>query len=117
MLHDFHFASGETLPELRMHFTTIANRRDAAPRQQCGLILHARRSGRNLLNDHFAGVLFGAVNCSTQPLLHHFAGRHRHGKSSKPATAACALSQVRYQDMCAQHALVADGLQVDHLRL
>src|ERR1700687_918713 len=63
VIHDFHFASGETLPELRLHYATLGNpRRDSHGRiSNAVLILHGTGgSGRSLLNnEHFAGVLFG----------------------------------------------------------
>jgi homoserine O-acetyltransferase len=123
VLHDFHFASGETLPELRMHYTALgAPHRDSHGRvDNAVLILHGTGgSGRNLLNEHFAGVLFG----SAQPLD---AGKYfiilpdgiGHGKSSKPSDGLHAhFPQYAYADMvAAQYDLVVQGLQVDHLRL
>src|SRR5258707_15254012 len=49
VLHDFHFESGEALPELRMHYQTLgAPRRDGAGRvSNAVLILHGTTgSGR-----------------------------------------------------------------------
>jgi homoserine O-acetyltransferase len=123
VLHDFHFASGETLPELRMHFTTIGKpRRDARGRvNNAVLILHGTGgSGRNLLNEHFAGVLFGRGQLlDTNRYYIILPDGIGHGKSSKPSDGLHArFPKYGYQDMvAAQHALVADGLQVDHLRL
>jgi hypothetical protein len=62
VLHDFHFKSGETLPELRMHFTTLGKPvRDANGRvTNAVLILHGTSgSGRQFLTPQFADVLFG----------------------------------------------------------
>ena len=59
VIHDFHFESGETLPELRLHYTTLGKpRRDAQGKvDNAVLILHGTGgSGRSLLNEHFAGV-------------------------------------------------------------
>jgi homoserine O-acetyltransferase/O-succinyltransferase len=123
IIRDFHFASGESLPELRMHFTAFGKpHRDSHGRvDNAVLILHGTGgSGRNFLTEHFAGVLFGPG----QPLD---AGRYYiilpdgvgHGKSSKPSDGLHAhFPQYAYADMvAAQHALVFEGLQVDHLRL
>jgi homoserine O-acetyltransferase len=123
VIHDFHFASGETLPELRMHYTTLGRpRRDSHGRvNNAVLILHGTGgAGRNLLNEHFAGVLFGRgqlLDSNRYYLI--LPDSIGHGNSSKPSDGLHAhFPQYSYQDMvAAQHALVQDGLQVDHLRL
>ena len=55
VLRDFRFQTGEVLPELRLHYTTIG-----APSGEPVLILHGTGgSGRNMLTSNFAGELFG----------------------------------------------------------
>jgi homoserine O-acetyltransferase/O-succinyltransferase len=121
--HDFHFKSGETLPELRLHYTTLGKPvRDAKGRvTNAVLILHGTGgSGRNFLVSQFAGVLF-----ETGQLLD--ASRYfiilpdniGHGKSSKPSDGLHAhFPQYEYDDMVlAQHELLEKGLGVNHLRL
>src|SRR5277367_195440 len=59
VIHDFHFASGESLPELRLHYTTLGKlHRDSHGRaDNAVLILHGTGgSGHSLLSEHFAGV-------------------------------------------------------------
>src|ERR1700738_2472191 len=123
VVRDFHFASGETLPELRLHYLVLGKpRRDSHGRvANAVLILHGTGgSGRSLLNEHFAGVLFGKGQLLDSSryfiILPDGVG---HGKSSKPSDGLHAhFPQYTYADMvAAQHALVLDGLQVDHLRL
>jgi homoserine O-acetyltransferase len=123
VIHDFHFASGETLPELRMHYSILGKpRRDSHGRiSNAVLILHGTGgSGHNLLNEHFAGVLFGKGQLLDSNryfiILPDGIG---HGNSSKPSDGLHAhFPQYSYADMvAAQHALVLEGLQVDHLRL
>jgi homoserine O-acetyltransferase len=123
VIRDFHFASGETLPELRLHYTILGKpRRDSHGRvANAVLILHGTGgSGRSLLNEHFAGVLFGKGQLLDSNryfiILPDGIG---HGKSSKPSDGLHAhFPQYTYADMvAAQHALVLQGLQVDHLRL
>jgi homoserine O-acetyltransferase/O-succinyltransferase len=123
VLHDFHFASGEQLPELRIHFTTLGEaRRDSRGHvNNAVLLLHGTGgSGRSLLNEHFAGVLFGPGQLLDATkyfiILPDGIG---HGNSSKPSDGLHArFPKYGYQDMVtAQHALLAQGLQVDHLRL
>jgi homoserine O-acetyltransferase len=122
IVHDFHFASGEMLPELRMHYTTLGQpKRDSRGRvNNAVLILHATGgSGRSFFNDHFSGVLFGRGQLldSTKYYLILPDGIG-HGKSSKPSDGLHArFPQYTYADMvAAQHALV-QGLQIEHLRL
>src|ERR1700730_8194858 len=123
VIHDFHFASGEMLPELRLHYTTLGKpRRDSHGRvDNAVLILHGTGgSGRSLLNEHFAGVLFGKGQLldSTRYFI-ILPDAIGHGRSSKPSDGLHArFPQYTYADMvAAQHALVLQGLQVDHLRL
>lgn len=123
VIHDFHFASGEVLPELRMHYITLGKpRRDSHGRVSNAVLgLHGTGgSGRSLLNEHFAGVLFGKGQLLDSNkyyiILPDGIG---HGKSSKPSDALHArFPKYTYADMvAAQHALLLEGLQVDHLRL
>jgi homoserine O-acetyltransferase/O-succinyltransferase len=123
VIPDFHFASGEALPELRIHFATLGKpHRDERGRvTNAVLILHGTGgSGHSFLVDRFAGVLFG----KGQPLD---ATRYfiilpddiGHGSSSKPSDGLHArFPQYTYADMVAvQNALLTQGLHVDHLRL
>jgi homoserine O-acetyltransferase len=123
VIRDFHFASGETLPELRLHYTTFGKpRRDAHGKvDNAVLILHGTGgSGRSLINEHFSGVLFGKGQILDSSkyfiILPDGIG---HGKSSKPSDGLHAhFPQYAYADMvAAQHALVEQGLEVNHLRL
>jgi len=123
VIRDFHFASGETLPELRLHYAFLGKpRRDSRGRvDNAVLILHGTGgSGRSLLNDHFAGVLFGRGQLlDSNKYFIILPDAIGHGKSSRPSDGLHArFPQYAYKDMvAAQHALVLLGLQVDHLRL
>jgi homoserine O-acetyltransferase/O-succinyltransferase len=121
--HDFHFKSGETLPELRLHYTTLGKpARDAnGHTTNAILILHGTGgSGRGFLAPNFAGVLFGPGQLLDANryfiILPDGIG---HGKSSKPSDGLHArFPQYDYDDMVsAQHELLQKGLGVDHLRL
>ena len=62
VVHDFKFHSGESLPELRLHYRTLGKPvRDAQGRvTNAVLILHGTGgSGQQFLRPQFAGVLFG----------------------------------------------------------
>ena len=120
---NFHFASGETLPELRTHYAVVGKpHRDAHGRvDNAVLILHGTGgSGNNFLTDKFSGVLFGKGQLLDATkyfiILPDGIG---HGQSSRPSDGLHAhFPQYDYQDMvAAQYALVTLGLQVDHLRL
>ena len=120
---DFHFASGETLPELRIHYTVLGKpHRDAHGHvDNAVLILHGTGgSGHNFLTDKFSGVLFGKGRLlDTTRYFVILPDGIGHGQSSKPSDGLHAhFPQYAYQDMvAAQYALVTQGLQVDHLRL
>ena len=61
-IHNFHFQSGETLPEVRMHYTTLGKpMKDASGHTtNAVLVLHGTGGGGSgLLRPIFAGVLFG----------------------------------------------------------
>ena len=113
---DFKFHTGEVMPELRLHYTTIG-----APSGQPVVLLHGSGgSGASLLTPAFAGTLFGPG----QPLdaakyfiiLPDAVG---HGKSSKPSDGLrTKFPRYDYDDMVeADQRLIRDGLGIRHLRL
>jgi homoserine O-acetyltransferase len=122
-MRDFRFRSGETLPALRIHYTTLGRpRRDAAGVvRNAVLILHGTTgSGRAFLGRAFAGELFGPG----QPLdtaayfvvLPDGIGTGRSGKPSDGLRAR--FPKYGYEDMVeAQYRLVREGLGVGRLRL
>ena len=121
--HDFHFKSGETMAELRLHYTTLGTpARDASGRTtNAVLIMHGTGgSGHSLLQPIFAGVLFGPGELLDANryfiILPDDIG---HGKSSKPSDGLHAhFPHYDYDDMvAAEHELVEKGLGVNHLRL
>lgn len=123
VIPDFHFASGEALPELRVHFTTLGKPHLDAHGHitNAVLILHGTGgSGHSFLSDRFAGVLFGKGQLLDAAryyiILPDAIG---HGASSKPSDGLHAhFPQYAYADMvAAQYALLTQGLHVDHLRL
>jgi homoserine O-acetyltransferase/O-succinyltransferase len=123
VIHDFHFASGETLPELRMHYTVFGTaKKDAQGRTtNAVLIMHGTGgSGHSLINERFSGVLFGhgqLLDASKYFII--LPDGIGHGNSSKPSDGLHAgFPQYGYQDMVtALYALVTKGLEVNHLRL
>jgi homoserine O-acetyltransferase/O-succinyltransferase len=123
VIHDFQFASGETLPELRMHYTYLGKpRKDSAGRvTNAVLIMHGTGgSGRSLINDRFSAVLFQKGQLlDAEKYYIILPDGIGHGKSSKPSDGLHAhFPQYTYRDMvAAQYALLSKGLEVNHLRL
>lgn len=120
--HNFRFASGEMLPELRLHYLTLGEpKRDSHGKiNNAVLLLHGTGgSGRSLLNEHFAGVLFGhgqlLDSAKYYLILPDGIG---HGRSSKPSDGLHArFPQYTYADMVAAQHTLLQTLQVEHLRL
>ncbi len=123
VIRDFKFASGEALPELRIHYRTIGKpvKDEKGVVRNAVLITHGTTgSGAQFIRPDFAGELFGPG----QPLdaakffivLPDGIG---HGKSSKPSDALHAkFPRYGYVDMVeAQFRLLTDGLGVKHARL
>ena len=121
--HDFHFKSGETLPDLRIHYATFgAPVRDANGRvTNAVLLLHGTTgSGRQFLAPQFAGVLFGPGQLLDVTRYYVILPDNiGHGKSSKPSDGMHAhFPQYDYDDMVlSQHEMLEKGLDVNHLRL
>jgi homoserine O-acetyltransferase len=117
VLRDFRFASGETLPELRIHYRTLGkfDGRNAV------LILHGTTgSGAQFTSDAFAGVLFGPGQLlDAQKYFIVLPDGIGHGKSSKPSDGMHArFPRYGYDDMVeAQSRLLREKLDVNHLRL
>lgn len=119
----FHFKSGETLPNLRMHYTTLGSPvRDVRGRvTNAVLILHSTSgSGKQFLSPQFAGALFGPGQLLDAARYYVILPDNiGHGKSSKPSDGLrMRFPQYDYGDMVAlQHELLEKGLGVNHLRL
>jgi homoserine O-acetyltransferase len=122
-IRDFKFASGEILPELRLHYRTLGKPEKDAQGKTTNtvLIMHGTTgSGAQFIRPEFAGELFG----KNQPLdatrffivLPDGIG---HGKSTKPSDGMHAkFPRYGYIDMVeAQYRLITEGLGVDHARL
>ena len=123
VIHDFHFRSGEALPELRVHYLTLgAPQRDAqGVVRNAVLIMHGTTgNGSNFIRREFAGELFGKgqlLDATRYYLV--LPDGIGHGHSSKPSDGLRAhFPHYGYRDMIeAQHRLLTEGLNVNHLRL
>lgn len=120
---DFKFADGETLHELKLHYTTLGTpHRDRRGHvDNAVLILHGTGGdGHQFLRPQFANVLFvpgGLLDPAKYFIV--LPDGIGHGKSSKPSDGLHAhFPHYDYDDMVrAQYLLLTKGLKVDHLRL
>lgn len=120
---DVRFASGETLPEVRIHYATLGapHRNAAGEIDNAVMLLHGTGgTGRQFLQPHFAGELFGPG----QPLdINRYwiilPDNIGHGQSSKPSDGLrMRFPNYDYADMVAlQHRLLTEELGVTRLRL
>src|SRR2546428_4373892 len=123
VIKDFRFASGESPPELRLHYATFGRpERDARGLvRNAVLILHGTGgSGRQFLRDAFAGVLFGPGQLlDTARYYIVLPDGIGHGRSSKPSDGLHArFPHYTYDDMVRAHyRLLTEHLGVNHLRL
>jgi homoserine O-acetyltransferase/O-succinyltransferase len=120
---DFKFRSGETLPELRLHYTTLGkpHRNAKGEIDNAVLILHGTGGdGKQFFRPQFADVLF-APGGLLDPAKYYIVLRDGvgHGKSSKPSDGLRAkFPKYDYDDMvAADHELLTKGLGVTHARL
>jgi homoserine O-acetyltransferase len=113
---DFKFHTGETMAELKLHYTTIGN-----PSGQPVLVLHGSGgSAAKMLTPTFAGELFGPgqpLDASKYYIV--LPDGLGHGKSSKPSDGLkTKFPKYDYNDMVdAQYRLVTQGLGIKHFRL
>ncbi|MFZ0638821.1 MAG: alpha/beta fold hydrolase [Candidatus Acidiferrales bacterium] len=123
VVHNFHFHDGETLPDLRLHYTTLGQPvRNAQGRvTNAVLILHGTGgTGQQFLRPVFAGVLFGPgqlLDSSKHFII--LPDDIGHGKSSKPSDGLrMKFPHYDYADMVeGEYDLVTKGLHLNHLRL
>src|SRR3954454_16285440 len=123
VLRDFKFKSGESLPELRIHYHAFGHpKRDShGVVRNAVLIVHGTGgSGASLIRPEFAGELFGPG----QPLdaTRYFIvlpDALGHGKSSKPSDGLHAkFPRYGYNDMVeTEYRLLTEGFGVKHARL
>src|SRR3989344_5650017 len=111
ILKDFAFATGEKLPELKIHYTTLGTpRRDASGEiANAVMILHGTGgTGKQFFQPQFAGELFGPGQpLDTSKYYVILPDNIGHGGSSKPSDGMrMAFPKYDYDDMvAAQHRL------------
>ena len=122
-INNFQFSSGETLPELKIHYRTLGKLEKNASGKVTNavLIMHGTTgSGAQFIRPEFAGELFG--NGQLLDAAKYFIvlpDGIGHGKSSKPSDGLHAkFPRYGYVDMIdAQYRLLTSGLGVNHARL
>jgi homoserine O-acetyltransferase len=121
IIRDFQFESGERLPELRMHYTTLGQpRRDAEGRlYNAVLMLHGTTGSGTGLVGPMSPLFAPGELLDTSQYYIIFPDNIGHGRSSKPSDGLrMRFPKYTYNDMVdAQHKLLTEGLGVNHLRL
>jgi len=122
VLPSFRFGSGETLPELRLHYLTLGtpHRNAAGHVDNAILLLHGTGgNARSLLNPVFSSVLFvsgGVLDITRYFLI--LPDDIGHGQSSKPSDGLHArFPAYDYDDMVRSQRMMLDEMKIDHLRL
>ncbi len=123
VIKNFRFTTGEVLPELRLHYTTLGSPRKDAKGivRNAVMVLHGTGgAGTSFLNKNYAGELFAAGKLLDSSkyfiILPDGIG---HGASSKPSDGLRAkFPKYTYDDMVeSQYQLLTKHLGVNHVRL
>jgi homoserine O-acetyltransferase len=123
VIRNFKFESGESLPELKIHYIALGK-----PRKDAGgvvrnavMVMHGTTgSGAPFMSKTFGGELFGPGQpLDTSKYYVVLPDGIGHGKSSKPSDGMHArFPKYTYNDMVdADHELLTKGLGVNHLRI
>ena len=123
LIRDFEFSSGETLPELRMHYLTLGEpkRNAAGAITNAVLLLHnTTGSAKDWQTAELGGELFGpgqALDASEYYIV--MPDAIGFGGSSKPSDELRAsFPHYSFRDIIrAEHRLLTEGLGVAHLRM
>jgi homoserine O-acetyltransferase len=121
-LPDFRFGTGETLPQLKLHYLTLgtAHRNAAGHVDNAVLLLHGTGgNAHSLLNPLFSNVLFvpgGVLDIQKYFLI--LPDDIGMGESSKPSDGRHAhFPAYDYDDMVRSQRMMLDEMKIDHLRL
>jgi len=121
-LANFRFGTGETLPELRLHYLTLGtpHRNAAGHVDNAVLLLHGTGgNARSLLNPLFYDVLFvpgGVLDIEKYFII--LPDDIGHGQSSKPSDGMrMRFPAYDYDDMVRSQRMMLDQMHIDHLRL
>jgi homoserine O-acetyltransferase len=121
-LHDFKFGTGETLPELKLHYLSLGtpHRNAAGHVDNAILLLHGTGgNAHSLLNPIFSNVLFvpgGVLDINKYFII--LPDDIGHGQSSKPSDGLrMRFPAYDYDDMVRAQRMMLDAMKIDHLRL
>jgi homoserine O-acetyltransferase/O-succinyltransferase len=121
-LRDFRFGTGETLPELKLHYLTLGtpHRNAAGHTDNVVLLLHGTGgNAHSLMNPLFSDVLFapgGVLDITKYFII--LPDDIGHGESSKPSDGLHAhFPAYDYDDMVRGQHMMLEAMKVDHLRL
>jgi homoserine O-acetyltransferase/O-succinyltransferase len=121
-LPNFRFGSGETLPELKLHYLTLGtpHRNAAGHVDNAILLLHGTGgNAHTLMNPIFSDVLFvpgGALDIQKYFII--LPDDIGHGESSKPSDGLhMHFPAYGYDDMVRSQRMMLDQMHIDHLRL
>jgi homoserine O-acetyltransferase len=120
---NYKFTTGEVLPEVRIHYTTVGKpvKDSAGIVRNAVIVMHGTGgSGRAFTSATFGGVLFkpgGLLDGATHYII--MPDDVGHGKSSKPSDGMHQkFPKYTYEDMVRlEYKLVTEGLGVNHMRL
>ncbi len=122
ILHNFRFGTGESLPQLKLHYLTLGtpHRNAAGHVDNAVLLLHGTGgNAHSLLNPVFSDVLFGpgqALDITKYFII--LPDDIGHGQSSKPSDGLHAhFPAYDYDDMVRSQRMMLDDMKIDHLRL
>ncbi len=121
-LTNFRFGSGETLPELKLHYLTLGTPHRNAEGHVDNAVLLLHGTGGNahsLMNPLFSNVLFGhGAPLDMQKYFLILPDDIGHGQSSKPSDGLHAhFPAYDYDDMVRSQRIMLDEMKIDHLRL
>jgi len=122
VLPNFRFGTGQTLPELKLHYLTLgsAHRNAAGRTDNAVLLLHGTGGdAHSLMNPVFSNVLFGpGAPLDIEKYFLILPDDIGHGESSKPSDGLHAhFPSYDYDDMVRSQRMMLDDMKVDHLRL
>src|ERR1051326_5838016 len=119
--HHIRFANGDTIAELRIHYTTLGRpTRDArGVVRNAVLLLHGTTGSGTGLERPMSPLFAAGEPLDTSAYYVILPDGIGHGRSSKPSDGLrMRFPEYTYDDMVdAQHRLLAEGLGVGHLRL
>jgi homoserine O-acetyltransferase len=122
ILPNFKFGSGETLPQLKLHYITLGtpHRNASGHTDNAVLLLHGTGgNAHSLMNPLFSEVLFvpgGLLDITKYFLI--LPDDIGHGESSKPSDGLQAhFPAYDYDDMVRSQRMMLDEMKIDHLRL